>query len=153
MLKKSNTSAIIMAMVALLSALLTLAIWELLRSLSLLKDLVQPQSTSSSNFLLSLIAIVAILFIVFVLPGAFVIRNWDDMYFGKEGAIRWGIFGIAFGCLSQLRILIPKALFERGSLSFFVDQVLGLILSFIVFYTSHFFAFKFLKGKRQENHE
>lgn len=147
MLKKSNTSAIIMSWLALLSTLLTLAFWELLRNPSLPKDAAQPQSTFSSNFLISLIAVLAIMFLVVVLPGAFVIHNWDVSYFGKEGAVRWVIFGIVFGCLAQLRILIPKVIFE-GFASFFVEQLLGLVLSFIVFYAAHFFAFKFLKGKR-----
>ena len=146
MLKKSNTSAIIMSSLAFLSALLTLAFWELLRTASLPQDTAQP--AFSGNVLLALIVVFAIIFIVFVLPGAFVIHKWDDMYFGKEGAIRWIIFGIVFGCLAQLRSLIPKAILERGFSSFFLEQLLGLVLSFVVFYGSHFFAFKFLKGKR-----
>ena len=146
MLKKSNTSAIIMSSLALLSASLTLASWELLRNPSLPKD--TAQSVFSGDFLIALMVALAIMFIFFVLPGAFVIHKWDDAHFGKEGAIRWIIFGIVFGCLAQLRNLIPKAILEKGFLSFFVEQLLGLVLSFIVFYASHFFAFKFLKGKR-----
>jgi len=149
MLKKSNTSAIIMSTLALLSASLTLAFWELVRYPSLPKDTAQSQSAFSVNVLIAWMVAFAILFIVLVLPGAFVIHKWDDMYFGKEGAIRWVIFGIAFGCLAQLRLLIPKAFFEIGSFSFFIEQLLGLVVSFVVFYGSHFFAFKFLKGKRQ----
>jgi hypothetical protein len=149
MLKKSNTSAIIMASLALLSALFTLAFWEFLRNPSPPQDPAQSPSAFSGNILIAWIAVFAIIFIVVVLPGAFVIHKWDDLYFGKEGAIRWVLFGIAFGCLAQLRSLIPKAILERGFLSFFLEQLLGLVVSFVVFYGSHFFAFKFLKGKKR----
>jgi len=148
MLKKSNTSAVVMSSLALLSVLFTLAFWELLRNPSLLQDPAQPQPAFSGNVLIAWIAAFAFLFIIFVLPGAFVIHKWDDAYFGKEGAIRWVIFGIMFGCLAQLRLLIPKAALQRSSSSFFLEQLLGLVVSFVVFYGSHFFAFKFLKGKR-----
>lgn len=148
MLKKSNTGAVIMSSLALLSASLTLAVWELPRISGLPQDTTQAQSAFSWNVLLGWLAAFAIIFIVFVLPGAFVIHKWDDKYFGKEGAIRWLIFGIAFGCLAQLRLLIPKAVLGSGSFSFFLEQLLGLVVSFIVFYGAHFFAFKFMKDKR-----
>lgn len=102
MLKKSNTSAVIMSSLALLSALFTLAFWELIRTPSLPQNTAQPQSAFSGNVLLALMVVFVIIFIIFVLPGAFVIHKWNDAYFGKEGAIRWVIFGIAFGCLAQL---------------------------------------------------
>jgi hypothetical protein len=148
MLKKSTISAIVMSGIACASAVLTFLFWEtLLRS-------------SPANFLAislegapRIIAILCIsllvLLILVVLPGAFLIRDWSDEYYGIEGAIRWGFLGVIFGSLAQLRILIPEGTPEEGSPAFLLEKALSFLLGLIILFIAHILAFNSFKRNRR----
>ena len=42
------------------------------------------------------VAVLVIMVVFIVLPGAFIIHDWGDVYFGKQGAVWWVIFGGIF---------------------------------------------------------
>jgi hypothetical protein len=149
MLKKSNRSAIIMSGIAFLSALLTMWAWGLFY-FSLKTDLEsesQMLSVRPQNIAIIIPAILIALILI-VLPGAFIIHNWNETYFGKEGAIRWGVFGIAFGCLAQTHHLIPFTDLDNSLISFAIDKAFNLGLGLAALYVSHFLAFKSFKRNR-----
>jgi len=143
MLQKSTKSAFIMSGIASFSMTLTFLFWEFLRSRSKIELL--AGSVSLYQMVASVFIVTILLLVVLVLPGAFIIHNWSDIHFGREGAVRWGIFGIVCGCLGQLRILIPEDALERGFLSFLIQKGLGIGLGLAIVCVSYFFVFKLLK--------
>jgi hypothetical protein len=148
MLKKSAKSAIVMAGVASLFALITFLFLELLRNSSMTNVFAKAQLASSGDVLAFIFIAIAIILILIVLPGAFIIRNWSDVHFGKEGLIRWTVFGILYGCLAQVSlVLIPSHNSDRSFTSFAIEKGTSLGLGLVLFSISYFLAFKLLKRK------
>jgi hypothetical protein len=148
MLKKSLQSALVMTSLAFLSMLLTFVVWEILRNPASKTIATEFQSDAlSSGAHPILITVIIILFIVFVLPGAFYIRNWSDAYFGTQGAVRWIVFGIVFGCLAQLRILMPDRTVDKGFSAFLLEKGMSAGMGLIFLYVSHFLAFRLPRRK------
>jgi len=145
MLKKSKASAIVMSGIAVLSVLLTLVLWIVLRgrlNFAMMREL--PLPSSEEKAIITFFALLMIM-VFAVLPGAFIIHNWDDSYFGIQGAIRWVLFGVVFGSLSQIRYLIPDGTTDKGFISFMMGKGISFILGFTFLYLSHWVAFKLLK--------
>ena len=134
--------AILMAGVAGLSTLGTMACWEAARLPGGLGELAGVRLEFSLWQVLGLLAIVALLCLMLFAPFAFVIHNWDESHFGREGALRWVLFGIVFGCLAQLRHFLPRGIVEAGYGSFFIEQLLNLVLGFAMYSSAYFVAFK-----------
>ena len=93
-----------------------------------------------------------VMFVITTLLGAFFIRNWDDSYFGKQGAIRWMIFGVVFGSLAQLRLLIPDGTTEKGFSSFLAEKGTSFVLGIVFLYVSHWVAFRLFRKSNKEVH-
>ena len=147
MLKKSATSAIIMSGIALLFMVLTVAAWESLRNPSPQNILTELQSASPGGLAALLCLAPIIMVLVIVLPGAFIIHDWSDLYFGTQGAVRWAIFGIVFGTLPQLRVLLPEGNVSNGFSSFLVEKGLSAGLGLVLLFVSHFVAFRLVRRK------
>jgi hypothetical protein len=141
MLHKSTKSAIVMAGIACLSALLTVFLWEWLRWQTGTSTSA-PGSSSPARLLLSLFAILIVMLIFVVLPAAFLIRNWSDQYFGPAGAARWVLFGVILGTLAQARTLLPEIRLESELLSFLLEKALSIGLGLLFLWISHFLAFR-----------
>lgn len=145
MFKKSTPGSIVMSSLAVLSAFLTVICWELPRNPNIIKQITGSQSTYPGGFIFSSLAALAVLFFLFVIPGAVIIRNRNNSYFGKDGAIRWILFGIASGSLAQVQFLLPKPIIKEIYSSFFLEIITGISLGYIVFYTAHFLAFRLFR--------
>jgi len=144
MLKKSTKASIVMSGIAFLSIMVTLLFWELLSSNSATTIMTKLQSVTLGNIFI----ILPIILILLILPGAFIIRNWSDAHFGKEGAIRWVIFGIIYGCIAQgLRFLVPSNNLDRSFMSFAIEKGISIGLGLVIFFVSYFLAFRLLKRK------
>ena len=148
MLKKSTKSAIVMSVVASLSTLLIFLFLELLRNSSTTNIFAKAQSASSVDILSLIFIGIPLILILIVLPGAFIIHNWSDIHFGKEGLIRWTVFGIIYGGLAQVSlILIPSHNSDKSLTSFAIEKGTSLGLGLVLFSISYFLAFKLLKMK------
>ena len=66
-----------------------------------------------------------------------------------EGAVRWGLFGVIFGSLAQLRILIPESTTEKGSPAFLLEKGLSFLLGLIILFIAHVLAFKSFKRNQR----
>ncbi|MFZ5878449.1 MAG: hypothetical protein ACOY0R_03680 [Chloroflexota bacterium] len=139
--------AILMAGVAGLSTLGTMACWETARLPGGLGELAGVRLEFSLWQALGLLAIVTLLCLLIFLPFAFVIHNWDESHFGREGALRWVLFGIVLGSLVQLRHFVPWRGVKAGFGSFFLEQLLSLALGFAMYSSAYFVAFKLLKRR------
>jgi hypothetical protein len=139
--------AILMAGVAGLSTLGTMTCWEVARLPGGLGDLAGERLVFSPGGILLLLAVLALLFLMLFLPFAFVIHKWDESHFGREGVLRWVIFGIVFGSLTQLRHFLPRGIVEAGYGSFFIEQLLSLVLGFAMYSSAYYVAFKLLKRR------
>lgn len=90
----------------------------------------------------------AVLFMMLcaILAGAFTIRNWSDIHFGKQAAIRWTVAGIILGfLLAQLRMLVPPLENPAEYTAIYRTNrfFLRIIAEWIILYISYFFAFRF----------
>ncbi|MBI5297037.1 MAG: hypothetical protein HY869_16280 [Chloroflexi bacterium] len=139
--------AILMAGVAGLSTLGTMACWEAARLPGGLGELAGERLEFSLWQVLGLLAVVALLCLMLFLPFAFVIHNWDESHFGREGALRWVLFGIVLGSLAQLRHFVPWGGVKAGFGSFFLEQLLSLALGFAMYSSAYFVAFKLVKRR------
>lgn len=148
MLKKSFQAALIMSSLTFLSTLFTFVFLERLYNPIFKNTTTETFIGKTSNDAIILFFAIIIMFLLIVLPGAFYIRNWSDVYFGMEGAVRWILFGVIFGCLVQLRGLIPDATLDKGFSSFLIEKGISAGVGLIFIYASHFLAFKLLRKKR-----
>ena len=146
MLKKSNKSAIVLSGIAFLSALATFLVWEIAQH-SMTRTMATRIQTPAIGWQDVLVFVVAALgvMVVFVLPGAFLIHNWDESYFGVKGAIKWALFGIVLGCIARLRLSIPSFSPEKSVTAFAVESVISLGCGVIGIYIAHFLVFRLRK--------
>jgi hypothetical protein len=138
MLEKSNKGSIVMSGIAISSILITSLLLEYIR-LSLGINIISGFQAINIGWteVLQAILIFIILFIIFVLPFALLIHNWNRFYFGKSGAMRWVLFGIIFGCIAQLGLLIQSIIPGESILKFGINLGFGLL----TFYISRLIAF------------
>ena len=148
MLKKNTMSAIAMSGIACASAVLTFLFWEtLLRSSP--TNFLAGSPEGAPRIIAALFIALIVLLVLVVLPGAFLIRDLSEEYYGMEGVIRWGLFGVIFGSLAQLRILIPESTTEKGSPAFLVEKGLSFLLGLIILFIAHVLAFKLFKRNQR----
>ena len=124
----------------------TFLFWRFLHSQSVTSAAAEFSIRHINDFIAAFIVLVLLL-ILFVLPGAYVIRSWSDEYFGGKGVVRWTIFGVLCGCLAQVRFLVPENTLENGLFSFLIEKSISVGSGFIILCAAHFLVFKLFKGK------
>jgi H+/Cl- antiporter ClcA len=135
MQKRSWLGAIMMSGIAVMSSMFTFLSVEWLR---LRFDMTKWTGVQ--------LAAVIFMIVCAILAGAFTIRNWSDIHFGKQAAIRWTVAGIILGfLLAQLRILLPPLEHPAEYTATYRTNrfFLRVIAEWILVYISYFLAFKF----------
>lgn len=141
-----------MAGIACLSMLLTSLFWVLLRNGFEVDLTAGNQAIPLKDKVIITFFGLAVMFVITTLLGGVFIRNWDESYFGVQGAIRWMIFGVMFGSLAQVRLLIPEGTTEKGLSSFLAGKGTSFVLGIVFLYVSHWAAFKLLRKSNKEVH-
>lgn len=141
-----------MSGIASLSMLLTFLFWLLLYNGFEIDLTAGNQAIPLKDKVIITFFGLTLIFVLITLFGAFFIRNWDESYFGMQGAIRWVIFGVVFGSLAQVRLLIPEGATEKGLSSFLIEKGISFVLGATFLYMSHWVAFRLFRKSNKDIH-
>ena len=151
MLNKSKTSAVIMSSIAILTTFMTFLILE--RVFFVQEDVLAGVDFTSGDFILA-VAVVLLILIFAVLPGAFLIHGLDDSHFGMAGGFRWLLFGLLTGAIATVAIQsLPPTDLDESFLAYLGKRAFRAVIGLLILGFTYVIAFKANRLFRREGAE